>query len=309
MLDIQDPILLLAPPRSFSTLICNMLGCHPQMFNVLETQLFDVDRMDEWYYRFGGRHHDGDGLRRSIAEVIFGAQNERTVNMAERWLFARQDWESAEVVSALVRELHPLILVEKTPIEKEPIEDSLGRRLHHFPRARFIHVIRHPVSHRRSLSEHLAKMVSSRNSRDIPRRISRVLHRGATGWAVDPQFFWLHIHTVILEFLKIIPPEQHIRLRGEDIFGSLDDTLQRIARWVGVRDDNASIEAMKHPENSPFARLGPNNSLYGADPNFLNNPIIYWDSDHTGRLPINNRLEEETLSEDTLKLAHYFGYR
>src|SRR5207253_1734253 len=45
---------------------------------------------------------------------------------------------------------------------------------------------------------------------------------------------------------------------------------------LGVRDDDAAIEAMMHPEGSPFARFGPSGSgvVGGHDHGFLHDPVL-----------------------------------
>ena len=51
--------------------------------------------------------------------------------------------------------------------------------------------------------------------------------------------------------------------------------LYRIAAWLGVRTDAEAIEAMLHPEASPFAHPGPAESgvAGGNDPLFLRDPV------------------------------------
>jgi hypothetical protein len=45
-----------------------------------------------------------------------------------------------------------------------------------------------------------------------------------------------------------------------------------VCRWLGIRDDAEAIDAMMHPERSPFACFGPITALFGNDPNFLRGP-------------------------------------
>jgi len=42
--------------------------------------------------------------------------------------------------------------------------------------------------------------------------------------------------------------------------------------WLGVRTDDEAIDAMKHPELSPFARPGGTGVTGGNDPGFLRRP-------------------------------------
>ena len=50
--------------------------------------------------------------------------------------------------------------------------------------------------------------------------------------------------------------------------------LRQVTEWLGVDGSDASVEAMKHPENSPFARLGPRNARFGNDPSFMESPEL-----------------------------------
>ncbi|MBE2242527.1 MAG: sulfotransferase, partial [Burkholderiaceae bacterium] len=44
-----DPLFLLAPPRSYTSLVNAMLGQHPQAFGLPELCLFNVDKLiDLW---------------------------------------------------------------------------------------------------------------------------------------------------------------------------------------------------------------------------------------------------------------------
>jgi hypothetical protein len=51
--------------------------------------------------------------------------------------------------------------------------------------------------------------------------------------------------------------------------------LRAIAGWLGIRNDEDAIEAMLHPEESPFSRPGVETGCVagGNDPNFLKDPV------------------------------------
>ena len=76
------------------------------------------------------------------------------------------------------------------------------------------------------------------------------------GRDLDPQRGWYVLHQNILEFLREIPP------------------AQELATWLGVRTDAEAIEAMKHPEQSPYACFGPPGARYGNDRFFLEEPVL-----------------------------------
>ena len=43
-----QPIFILASPRSFTSLLCTMLGQHPEVYGVPELHLFLAENMAQW---------------------------------------------------------------------------------------------------------------------------------------------------------------------------------------------------------------------------------------------------------------------
>ena len=127
----------------------------------------------------------------------------------------------------------PLIGVEKSP-ETVNGEEQLHRALAAYPGARFIHLARHPVTAERSL------------------QVRWMTFNRPEVYALS----WLNQHRRIAEFCAELPPEQWILVRSEDVLNSSTSELRRIAHWLGVRDDDQAVEAMCHPERSPYASPG-----------------------------------------------------
>ena len=65
-----------------------------------------------------------------------------------------------------------------------------------------------------------------------------------------------------------------MRIKGEDILSEPDVFLPQIAEWMGLRTDHEAIEAMKHPENSPYACIGARPARGGNDPKFMRSPKL-----------------------------------
>jgi hypothetical protein len=103
-----------------------------------------------------------------------------------------------------------------------------------------------------------------------------------------------------------------MRLKGESFLQDLPTYLPQICEWLGVSGDAAAIEAMKHPERSPYARPGPPNAPRGNDPNFLQHPEL--DFDRLARIEEPSLHGElswrpgEVFDKSTVKLARRFGY-
>src|SRR5215471_9146479 len=80
---INGPLFILAPPRSFTSVVCAMLGQHPQMYGLPELHLFAAetvrDRTRLAEQKDFNIHH---GLLRVIAQLYFGEQSEVTVRAA-----------------------------------------------------------------------------------------------------------------------------------------------------------------------------------------------------------------------------------
>jgi hypothetical protein len=100
-----------------------------------------------------------------------------------------------------------------------------------------------------------------------------------------------------------------MRIKGEELLSNPDIYLPQIAEWLGVRTDGEAIAAMKHPEDSPYACMGPENALYGNDINFLQNPVL-----RPGKVveaSLRGELEwapGQTFSPAVTRLARQFGY-
>src|ERR1700693_5783209 len=70
-----DPLLILAPPCTFSWIVCAMIGQHPQMYGLPELHLFSADTIGEWLEQCSRESYEMDhGLVRTVAELFFGAQ-------------------------------------------------------------------------------------------------------------------------------------------------------------------------------------------------------------------------------------------
>ena len=85
-----DLLFILAPPRSFTTVVSHMLGQHPQMYGLPETHLLGAETLAEWWNLCSQATFNMDhGLLRVVAELYFGEQTEYTVKRASGWLRRR----------------------------------------------------------------------------------------------------------------------------------------------------------------------------------------------------------------------------
>lgn len=298
------PLFLLAPPRSYTSLMNAMLGQHPQCFGLPELCLFNVERLFELWVRtsdeMGSEAKTRHGLLRAVAEIYAGEQTMDSVRMATHWCAARQNHSTREVYQELVAKIDPLVAVEKSPAYTVDIR-RLFRIEQAFPNARYLHLTRHPVGQCKSVMSlydgTFALFVNSIDFLD-----DRAI--------VEPQFAWHDLNINILNFLDTIPPERQMRIRGEDVMSDPPKYLGAVCRWMGLRDDADAIDAMMHPERSPFACFGPLDAMFGNDPNFLSGPTF---RPHKVKVPpldrpVPWREDGRGLYPQVVELARELGY-
>ncbi|MBI3156605.1 MAG: sulfotransferase [Burkholderiales bacterium] len=299
------PLFLLAPPRSYTSLVNAMLGQHPQMYGLPELCLFNVDTLVElWQGSPGEISENGSmvrhGLMRAVAEIWAGEQRTGTVNMAFAWASAREHLPTSEVYREIVERLHPLVAVEKSPSYTMSVR-RMQAMLRAFPDARFLHLVRHPVAQCKSL------MAINDGAFCLKIEAYELTDDYAM---IEPQIAWHDINVNILDFLDEVPAERQLRMRGEDIMAEPQKRLAEIARWAGLRDDAQAVHEMMHPEHSPFACFGPVNALFGNDPNFLAGPAF---RPHVPKVPpldrpVPWRKDGRGLYPEVVALAQEFGY-
>lgn len=298
------PLFLLAPPRSYTSLMNAMLGQHPQCFGLPELCLFNVERLFELWVRtsdeMGSEAKTRHGLLRAVAEIYAGEQTMHSVRMATHWCAARQNWPTTQVYRELVAKIDPLVAVEKSPAYTVDLKRLLRIR-EAFPDARYLHLTRHPVGQCKSvMSLYEGTFALFVNSIDF-------LEDRAI---VEPQFAWYDFNINILNFLDTIPAERQMRIRGEDVMSDPPHYLGKVCRWLGLRDDAAAIDDMMHPERSPFACFGPLDAMFGNDPNFLSGPTF---RPHKVKVPpldkpVPWREDGKGLRTEVVELAREFGY-
>lgn len=251
-------LILLSPPRSFSSVVSTMIGQHPELYGFPELHLFIGDTIQEVLDREyqAGNHFGPPGLLRTIAELEFGCQTSATISRAIGWLAQRVHWSTKALMDYLRERVAPRIGMEKSPITAlRPVD--LERSWAFYPDAYFLHLVRHPVSTRRSMDLFLEQRAPLHQRRPF-----------------DSLLSWYRFHRNILEFTRGLPPGQSLMVKGEDVLSDPDRYLPQIAEWLGISTASPAIEAMKHPEYSPYAYRGPAPAHGGNDGNFMRSPTL-----------------------------------
>lgn len=286
------PVFVLCPARSYSSVLCCCLGGHPALYGLPELYLFVADTVSELLAASARRGpfmlH---GLLRVLAQLREGGQGEAQVEAARAWLTARPALETAVLYRQLAETVAPRRCVDKTPTYAFP--QNLRRLLAAWPDAHFLHLGRHP-----------------RPTGDSLRRAR------AKGWrAIDDmgeiERYWRRTHADLAEFGARLPAGQYMYLRGEAFLAEPRLWLGQIAEWLGISDSPAAIEAMCHPETSPYARPGPPNAPYGHNPGFLEDPRLRVGAPPSASLagPLDWMPDGGGFAADTVSLAHRLGYR
>ncbi len=290
----RPPLFVVAPPRSYTSVIGGMLGQHPQAYGLPEVNLSHGETLgDMWDTISLGVNYATSGLLRLLAQLHDGAQTEEAVIRARQWVMRRAHWSGAQVFAHIQEAAGPdRMLVEKSP--RNVMQETSLRRLHRiFPRAHFLHLTRHPKTQGASVIELLRSY-------------------GDDNPTVNPERGWLRAQANILAFAADLPPGQYMRIKGETLLRDPRLYLGQICEWLGIDDSPAAIEAMLHPETSVYAGLGPPSAPFGNDPNFLLTPTL--DFDRLARIsepPLMGPTSwkpDAPLSPPVVRLARRFGY-
>ena len=251
------------------------------------------------------------GALRAVAELFSGEQTEETIKFARSWLRRRAHFTTGYLLETLATKVAPRVVVEKSTSNVYQPEiaaprgaDVSGRPVHPFRAA--------PARARRIGFE-----ISARARKGGP-RAGDALDAPSGGLARrerlrDGTRSAARLARLACEhpkFLESVPPEQHTRIRGEDILTDPDRHLRQIAEWLGLRTDAEAIEEMKHPERSPYACFGPPGARFGKDRFFLENPVLRASRAEPQSLegPLSWRTDGEGFSPKVKRRAREFGY-
>lgn len=288
-----QPLIVLTCMRSYSSLVCGMLGQHPDLYGMPELNLFVGETVGAVVEILKAvRPRSLDGLYRAVAEIEMGGQDGAAVEAAMGWLRERGAWPAKRLLDHLGEAVAPRRWIDKSPstvINEQALKNAL--RFH--PEAHFLHLTRHPRPTCESIHAITAKT-------------ARLPAAGRN----EPEQLWQRINGNILRFACELAPGQYMHVRGEDILGDPRRFLGQICEWLDIRRDGAAIEAMLHPEDSPYAFIGPAAAPFGNDPNFLRDPCFRQRPIPPARLdgPLSWRGDGSVFEDRTAWLARRLGY-
>jgi hypothetical protein len=150
----REPLFILSPPRSFSSLISSMIGQHPEMHAFPELQVFGHESLLDMMIRnLDLNRMASPGSIRSIAEVHEQVQTNESCTRAWLWIQKHSDMSPVDFFNYLREQIDPLIAVEKTPPNTLKIS-RLGQIITAYPNAKFLHLTRSVVGNHKSLQEY-----------------------------------------------------------------------------------------------------------------------------------------------------------
>jgi len=309
-----DPVFILAPPCTFSWTVCAMLGQHPQMYALPELHLFTAETIGAWRELSSKETFDMDhGLVRTVAELYFAEQTDHAASRARGWLRRRSHFTTGLLFETIADRLKPLILVEKSPsIVYSP--EALRRVLEMFPTARFLHLVSHPRLYCESVVQTLRELAEDQALAPSHWLVQLASYRplGEDGGVIGPETGWYALHMTIVSFLSSLPEEQRKTVRGEDLLATdADEGLRSIAAWLGIRTDPEALEEMKHPEDSPYACLGPSSASFGSDIFLRKGPLSRpeWAEPRSLQGSLDWRKDGGEFSARVKRFAQELGYK
>lgn len=299
------PIFILASPFSFTSIVGGMIGQHPDAYGVPEVNLFAKDTLEElFFFMKGPRQILLHGLLRTVAQLYGGEQTRETIDMARRWIFKRWEKSTAEVYHELCERVAPLRIVDKSPLNSSAENPEILERLHQaFPDAYYLHLLRHPMTQGKSWLK-------------IPTAFTAMIALNSVDYStkpasIDPQFAWYDKQRRILDFLKDIPPERQIRLRGEDILNNPHLYLEKICRWLELPWSEEIYATMLKTEASSYACMGPYGAQWGNNPGYQTSPAFRYrhiDIEPLEGLTLPWRWDGKGLYSEVIELARSLGY-
>lgn len=236
-----------------------MIGQHPELYGLPEVNIFAADTLRGLLRWFEFRPRLSHGLLRAVAELGLGAQTAENVATAKEWLAEDPALTTSELFRDMAAWAGGRGLVDKSPLHVYE-EGAMNRMLDGFPDARFIHLVRHPRSTCESVSN-LQTAIREGGGRTLAREL-------------DPDQVWLYPHQRIDRFLGELPSDQYRVIQGESFLAEPEPHLADLCLWLGIAYADDALDAMLHPERSPFACLGPRNAPFGTDPSFIRSPAL-----------------------------------
>lgn len=268
-----------------------MLGEHPDLYGLPEINLAVADNVEGVMDFYRRRPHGLHGLIRTVAQLQNGETNDETVKEAKQWITERRSWPVSRMLDWIEEAVTPNRIIDKSPVLVRSPE-MLNRLYKMRPDAHFLHIVRQPAAVCRSI-DRLSEAIDAETGKTLRSR-------------VDGEGVWLKCNNNVLEFRARLAPGRCLTLQGEAFLGEFETYAPQVCEWLGIRSDAQAMDDMLHPENSPYACLGPEDALYGNDPNFLKSPGF--NRRPIEIEPVEDGVDGRAFKPRTHKIARQLGY-
>lgn len=299
----QMPVFILCSPCSLDEYIARRIACaFENFFFFPELNLFQSTSLNDFIVlNHGLMARNTHGLLRLVAEIYMGEQTIDSIASASRWIERRLSLTSACTYHELAAKISPLSFVEKN-VRYGESPHYLKRILTAFPNARFVHLVRHPIS----------ASASAYHTRDGRIRLAiqnSFDHSQISSPVLDPQILWYRINVNISNFLSDLPPSQKLIVRAEDFYSSEDDILAQIALAFRLIRHDLNQNSLS-PFSTDFDIFGPFGAELGGGKEFLQAPSKDYDaySSHDLSDPQPWRSDQRSLFSHVIELAATFDY-
>jgi sulfotransferase family protein len=271
-----SPVFILSPTRSYSTVSLALLSGHPGVYGFPETLLLAAPTIGELIQRCkhgpivrqlpkpdeqtpsSFRYSRLVGLARALAHLREGSLHDSAVECALEWLFSNQHWSTTDVMRYLFELASPQISVEKSP-DISYSDQALQRCFSAFPRARYLHLTRHPVSTEHSM--HAAWHPEPEDPKAKPTRARHIMN-------------WYSCHRRIVRALDRLPHDRWRRVRAEDLLGSPRIWLPQILTWLRLECSDEILSQMMHTEKWPYLKDNIHPWICAGDWKFFADPVL-----------------------------------
>lgn len=265
----KEPLFILSPPRSFSSLISSMIGQHPELHAFPELQIFNVPTLGDMMARNRKRYNRlaSPGSIRSIAEVHEQKQTDESCTRAWLWLQQRAEWNPVDFFNYLREQIDPQIAIEKTPFNTCNAR-ALETIIRTYPNAKYLHLTRSVNGNAKSLKEFLKDQDQALGRKKSKQLTSRDLTREY------PACIWYTCHRNILNIKSLVIESNFIQIKGEDLLNHPERVLRSFCTWMNIDTTATSIDSMMRPHESPYACVGPKIAGGGNDGKFMRQPVL-----------------------------------
>jgi hypothetical protein len=296
---VREPVFLLAPARSYSTISLALLAGHPEIYGFPEMLLFTAPTVGDLLDGTGRQAPEFMirsgiiGVARAVAQLHYESQSAAAIRRAVRWLRDRRGWPTVALMNYLLGLVYP-----KTGLEKSPdtafSTQRLSACLREYPQAKYLHLTRHPVTTQKSM----LRQIEIRPPADMsPQALLR--------WCL---YEWYSSHLRIAQVLEDLPVDQWMRVRAEDLLREPRVWLPRVLDWLGLAHDELTVGRMMRTEEWEFAPRHAGQPFGGGDPKFMRDPALRPVAAPSAEITPSSWDIPGDIRHRIIALARYLGY-